>query len=58
MDQPKPQPPLDSRPFLDLVDKEAFPARSGSINYAGEDPTAVLLLLGSDPDELVTPMAS
>ena len=44
MERPKPEPPLDVRPFLELVDERTYPCRSGSVNAAGQSSTAVLLV--------------
>jgi hypothetical protein len=50
MERPKPEPPLDVRPFLELVDERTYPCRSGSVNAAGQSSTAVLLVFGPDAD--------
>jgi hypothetical protein len=52
MERPKPEPPLDVRPFLELVDERTYPCRSGSVNAAGQSSTAVLLVFGPDADEV------
>jgi hypothetical protein len=52
MERPRPQPPLDIDPFLELVDKEMFPCRSGGINAVGASTTAVLLVFGPDAEEV------
>jgi hypothetical protein len=50
MERPKPEPPLDVRPFLELVDERTYPCRSGSVNAAGQSSTAVLLVFGPDAE--------
>jgi hypothetical protein len=35
MERPKPEPPLDITPFLELIDEEVYPCRSGGINAVG-----------------------
>ena len=52
MERPRPDPPLDIDPFLELVDEEMFPCRSGGINAAGATSTAVLLVFGPDAEEV------
>jgi hypothetical protein len=52
MDRPKPQPPLDVTPFLELIDEDMYPCRSGGINHAGTSTTAVLLVFGPDAEEV------
>ena len=52
MERPQPDPPLDVTPFLELVDPELYPCRSGGINHAGKSTTAVLLVFGPDAEEV------
>jgi hypothetical protein len=52
MERPQPDPPLDVSPFLELVDNQLYPWRSGSINAAGASTTAVLLVFGPDAEEV------
>jgi hypothetical protein len=35
MERPRPEPPLDITPFLELIDEEVYPCRSGGINAVG-----------------------
>jgi hypothetical protein len=52
MERPKPDPPLDIRPFLELLDAELYPCQSGGINATGKSTTAVLLVFGPDAEEV------
>jgi hypothetical protein len=52
MERPRPDPPLDVRPFLELLDDQLYPCRSGSINAAGASTTALLLVFGPDAEEV------
>ena len=48
METPHSRPLLDVTPFLELVDETVYPCRTGSVNYAGANTTAVLLVFGAD----------
>jgi hypothetical protein len=52
MERPKPEPPLDVKPFLDLIDAKMFPCQSGAISHAGTSTTTVLLVFGPDAEEV------
>lgn len=52
MKRPESEPPLDVSPFLELVDEQLYPSRSGGINHVGASTTAVLLVFGPDAEEV------
>jgi hypothetical protein len=52
LERPRPEPPLDVTPFLELIDDKVYACRSGNIADAGTSTTAVLLIFGPDAGEV------
>jgi hypothetical protein len=52
LERPKPEPPLEITPFLELIDQKVYACRSGNIAHTGASTTAVLLIFGPDVEEV------